>query len=110
MLHCFILFNIVLFNILSMHVRVCYYYEDLPSSKRPFERRCQLLTALIKESVRSVKSFMTTERTNSKINNVTLLVISSESNFVAGSAKRYSANSSRGESSRFSSANKLKKF
>lgn len=104
MLHCFILFNI-----LSMRVGVCYYYEDLPSSKRPFEHRCQLLTALIKESVRSVKSFMTTERTNSKINNVTLLVISSESNFVAGSAKRrYSTNSSRGESSRFSPANKLK--
>lgn len=77
----------ILFKILLMHVEI-YCYENLPSSRRPSTRRCQLLTALIKESVRSVKSFMTTERTNSKINNVTLLVISSESNLVAGSIKR----------------------
>lgn len=53
--------------------------RNLPSNRRFSALRCQLLTTLIKESVRSVKSFMTTERTNSKINNVTLLVISSES-------------------------------
>lgn len=41
--------------------------------------RCQLLTTLIKESVRSVRSFMTTERTNSKINNVTYFTYSDES-------------------------------
>lgn len=87
MLHHFILFKILLFKILSVHNGI-YYYENLPSSRRLSARRCQLLTALIKESVRSVKSFMTTERTNSKINNVTLLVISSESNLVAGSVKR----------------------
>lgn len=57
------------------HLNVKFYYSCRLSLSylRVDVSRCQLLTTLIKESVRSVKSFMTTERTNSKINNVTLL-------------------------------------